>query len=98
MDDAAFEQFYLSLTNILLSAAHEAFLLPSHKVPLRFLKPQNPTIALILCEICHINRLISACNSLISQGLYLFPSEPWVSTYFTAFHSCHSATDSCSPD
>jgi hypothetical protein len=91
-DDESFEQQYSLLTNILLSAAHEAFISPTPSSAQKQSKPSNPMIRLILQELKRINRLISALNTIISSGIDMFPREPWVSSYFAEFSRAHPSS------
>ncbi|KAF8164191.1 hypothetical protein BJ912DRAFT_823476, partial [Pholiota molesta] len=91
-DDESFQQQYLLLTEILLSAAHEAFVLPTSTSQRKQSKPSNPTIRLILRELKRINRLISALNTIISSAIDTFPREPWVSSYFAEFSRTHPSS------
>ena len=80
--DDDFEQQYSALTDALLSSAKTSFRSPIRSSQSR--KITNPTINLILTEIRHINRILSAlsCNALPQ-----FPATPWVNGYILAFLS-----------
>jgi hypothetical protein len=80
--DADFEQQYSALTAALLSSAKASFRSPTPSSQSR--KITNPTIKLILTELHHINRLLSALSR---NTLPQFPPTSWVNNYILAFLS-----------
>ena len=87
--DAEFQTCYDTFTRILLSAVKTTFNLPSPH-PQVSPKISNPTIKLILCELHHVNRLLSVLSR--SQHLshtISFPGEPWVRQYLNTYLTSH---------
>jgi len=80
--DADFEQQYSALTAALLSSAKASFRSPTPSSQSR--KITNPTIKLILTELHHINRLLSALSR---NTLPQFPPTSWVNNYILTFLS-----------
>ncbi|KAF8955882.1 hypothetical protein BDZ97DRAFT_1926195 [Flammula alnicola] len=68
-DDLQFEKRYSSLSQIFISAAHTAFILPTSRTPYRTTKPTNPTIRLVLRENQCINCLIAAMNTFLASSM-----------------------------
>jgi hypothetical protein len=86
--DKNFESAYTTFGNILTTAAQEAFLTPtatqrtSHKIT-------NHTIQTLCRELRRINRLIASLHPVNAhnpqRNQVLFPREPWVQCYLSAF-------------
>jgi len=69
--DEHFQTCYDSFSQILLAATKSSFALPSphfHSTQ----KVVNPTIALILCELCQINWMLAALSCFVQHAHYHF--------------------------